>query len=147
MTTPPRASACVIFSESVFPSSKVIRIRFSAGLAKRMIPSMFLRIELILAKGPQAVQPGIFNSNVCSAAASGQVNAKTSTSPARRLKKYFPFMIVALAIRPKYRPHLSTHCYAMQGKSPAENSFLPESLSACRLLSRPRVKPFTSATK
>ena len=93
MATPPWTSACVIFSGSVFRSSKVIRIWCSAGLAKLMIPSMPLRIELILAKDPQAVQPGMVSSNEVSAAASGQASTKTSMRPARRPKIFFLFIL------------------------------------------------------
>jgi hypothetical protein len=59
-------------------------IRFSAGLWKRTIPSSPWRIELILAKGPQAVQPGIVSSTVLSAATAGTApasNARITSRP------------------------------------------------------------------
>lgn len=49
------------FFSSVFRSSKVMLTVFSAGLPKRMIPSIPRRIELILAKGPQALHPGLLS--------------------------------------------------------------------------------------
>jgi hypothetical protein len=58
-----------------------------------MIPSTPLRIDLILAKVPQAVQPGLENANVCSDAASGPASARSSTRAARRPKLVFRFIM------------------------------------------------------
>ena len=93
MVTPPWRSALVIFCRSVFRPSKVTRIVCSATIATPMIPSTPLRIELILAKGPHEVQPGMVKSKVCSAAASGPASTKTSMRPARRPKIVFPFIM------------------------------------------------------
>jgi hypothetical protein len=49
MSTPPWISACVSFSGSVFWSSNVIRIRLLSDFARLMNPSVFWRIEPILA--------------------------------------------------------------------------------------------------
>lgn len=68
-----------------------------------MIPSISLRIDLILADGPQAVQPGMFRSNVCCAAAIGWTRTKTNRKPASRRKLFLPVPMDTFAIHPKHR--------------------------------------------
>ena len=70
-----------------------MRIVFGSWLLKEMTPSVPLRIELILAAVPQAVQPGIFTSKVFSAAVTGTAIKKNIAKAAIRLRPFFPTIL------------------------------------------------------
>jgi len=57
-----------------------------------MIPSIPLRIELILAKEPQALHPGLLSWIVFSAAVTGTTITKSSTKTAARPITLFPII-------------------------------------------------------